>query len=161
MMENNLGVIQKYRNTVPAYDNVWNQFARGQISQGEFKAQSQRAIDNYIVGKLGAKRILKPGEEVVTGRGHFGSLQSPLQKAVVDLTTAGGAEQYYNITGGNLPPGWTRGPTPETSGEDYGGHVQYEFTNIAEREKKAAAKLKASGMTQAEWEYMEDPGQWD
>jgi hypothetical protein len=150
MMENTLGVIQKYRNTVPAYDNVWNQFKRGQISQGEFKAQSQRAIDNYIVGKLGAKRILKPGEvRIYNARsGEWASTTS-----IVDLNTSGGAEKYYNITGVE-PPGWAQ----EVIDYEYD---EYRWINIAEREKKAAAKLKASGMTQAEWEYMEDPGQWD
>ena len=99
LMEKNLGTIQKYRNTIPAYDNIWNQFAYGQISRGQFMVQSQKAVDDYIIGKLGTKVALKPGEVVVSDPRHLhrGALSRPSQ--IIDLSDESGRLQYYRLTG--------------------------------------------------------------
>ena len=135
MMENNLGIIQKYRNTVPAYDNVWNQYVRGQIGREEFKAQSQKAIDNHIVGKLGAKRSLKPGEVTISDT-RFGRTGAAIE--IVNINTESGRDAYFETTG-RTPPGWSR----ELIDPDID---EYEWINIAERNKR--------------WEAQGDPGQW-
>ena len=98
MMEKNLGIIQKYRNTIPAYADVWDKFSRGQISHPQFKAESQKAVDNYIVGKLGARRVVKPEE--IWFRGEY-----------LDMSKKGNAQTYYEQTR-RTPPGWGvyRGP---------------------------------------------------
>ena len=122
LMEKNLGIIQKYRNTIPAYADVWDKFSRGQISHPQFKAESQKAVDNYIVGKLGAKRVVKPGE--LWFRGEY-----------LDMNKKENAQTYFEQTR-KPPPGWGvyRGPEEDEL---------YNFKERAEADARRRAEEEA------------------
>ena len=77
--------------------------------------QSQKAVDDYIIGKLGTKVALKPGEVVVSDPRHLhrGALSRPSQ--IIDLSDESGRLQYYRLTG-QPPSGY--GVQADEEGED-------------------------------------------
>jgi hypothetical protein len=129
MAQRNLGVIQKYRQKIPAYDSAWIQFMGGKITRGQFETQSQRAINSYVIDKLGGKRELKPGEVRVADRRHaVGGAYRPSQ--IIDLSNELGRWQYYRLTG-QAPPGY--GVTPEVETE---GDTMYNLAARAEARRR-------------------------